>query len=105
MFSDALEYNRNERRGGREGPDGCLSDSRWNAMLREPGRFTTTFVEDTWQEHCESISRADFWVMLGNIALGLADPTGYIERSLPFKYVPTLPPSLPPSHIDSPKRE
>ena len=85
VFSDAAEYDRRAPHDS-FGPDGCLSNTSRNKGLLESGRFTTTFIEDAWQDHCESISRADFWVMVGNIALEFSDPTGVMLSNLQYAF-------------------
>lgn len=45
--------------------------------------MSTTF-EAIWQDHCDSISRADFWALLGKIVVERADPTNSISIAYQF---------------------
>jgi catalase (peroxidase I) len=45
------------------GPDGCLSSAADNAGLVEDTSAVLTIIESAWQESCDKISRADFWVL------------------------------------------
>jgi hypothetical protein len=58
------------------GPDGCLSNSDPNSGLKEASTLTMTLIENLYQNYCDKISRADFWVLFGKIALESALPTG-----------------------------
>lgn len=66
-FHDAGEID--IRTNDNYGPDGCLSDSSDNAGLIEGNEEVAAILEPIWQEHCDVISRADFWVMFARLAL------------------------------------
>lgn len=66
------------------GPDGCLSDSSDNAGLVEDDSLVNTVFEPLWQNYCDQISRADFWVLLAKLSLEYADPSKSI--SLEYQY-------------------
>ena len=51
------------------GPDGCLSSSGDNAGLVEPTSPVVTILEPIWQQNCDKISRADFWVLFAKLVL------------------------------------
>ena len=51
------------------GPDGCLSSSGDNAGLVEPTSPVVTILEPIWQQYCDKISRADFWVLFAILVL------------------------------------
>jgi catalase (peroxidase I) len=66
------------------GPDGCISNTADNAgLLVAPSHVATTF-ENIWQKYCDTISRADFWALLGKIVVEKADPTHTIN--IPYQY-------------------
>ena len=44
----------------------------------------TTLLEPIWQSYCGSISRADFWALIGKLAVEKADPTQTIN--IPYQY-------------------
>lgn len=81
-FHDAGEFDQNSY--DEFGPDGCLSFSGENAGLIESDGIVSTFIEPLWQNVCDRITRADFWVMFAKIVLELADPTKTL--SIPFHY-------------------
>jgi len=66
------------------GPDGCLSTLADNSGLIEPTSLLLTTIEAIWQKTCNTISRADFWVMLTKLAVERADPTRTL--SVPYYY-------------------
>lgn len=66
------------------GPDGCLSKFPENAGLIEPDGIVNTIIESMWQNVCDKISRADFWVLFAKLVIEEADPTHKI--SIPFHY-------------------
>lgn len=66
------------------GPDGCISHSEDNNGLIQPTSYVTTFFEPIWQMYCESISRGDFWSLIGILSVQKADPSHSI--SIPFQY-------------------
>lgn len=51
------------------GPDGCLSDSSDNAGLVESTSPVQTVLEPLWQQYCDKISRADFWVLFAYLVV------------------------------------
>lgn len=82
-FHDAAEAditNDNDTMGS----DGCLSTDSANNGLDEADSLISTLIEPLWQNYCDYISRADFWVLLANMAIKSAEPTNYIQ--LPFYY-------------------
>ena len=52
----------------RFGSDGCLANNGPNSGLKEVNVIARTIIEPLWQEYCDKISRADFWVLFGKIA-------------------------------------
>ena len=85
VFADAAEFDMLAT-DDKFGPDGCLSNTERNYYFSETGSFTSTFIEDVWQDHCLLISRADLWVMMGNMALEAGDTTGTMARLLTYAY-------------------
>jgi len=83
VFHDAAEVDMTNPLD-RNGPDGCLSTLADNNGLIEPTSILLTTIEGIWQKTCNTISRADFWVMLAKLAVERADPTRSI--SLPYAY-------------------
>ena len=81
-FHDAAEYSQLETDSS--GPDGCLSSSVNNAGLVEPSSLVNTVLEPIWQEYCDLISHADFWALIGKLAVEKADPTRTV--SIPYQY-------------------
>jgi catalase (peroxidase I) len=66
------------------GPDGCLSPISDNAGLMEPDSVVTSILEPMWQNHCDKISRADFWVLFAKLCLEASDPSR--RMLIPFYY-------------------
>jgi hypothetical protein len=66
------------------GPDGCLSQSSSNAGLIETTSLVNTLLEPMWQQYCDKMSRADFWVLFAKLSVEKADPTHSI--SIPFHF-------------------
>ena len=62
------------------GSDGCLSDSGPNSGLKEVNTVAMTIIEPLWQKYCDKISRADFWVLFGKIALESGLETGRFNK-------------------------
>lgn len=57
----------------RLGMDGCLQTvNRDNSGLIEQDQIVNTFLEPIWQQHCSSISRADFWALWGKLVIELS---------------------------------
>ena len=54
------------------GPDGCLANVADSAGLLEPTSVVQTVLEPIWQTVCDKISRADFWVLFGQLVLETA---------------------------------
>ena len=65
-FHDAGEVD--IRSTDRFGSDGCLADNGPNSGLKEVNVISRTIIEPLWQEYCDKISRADFWVLFGKVA-------------------------------------
>ncbi len=76
-FHDAGEYD--QTTSDLLGPDGCLSDSTDNAGLVEVTSLVNTVIEPVWQQFCDSISRADFWVLWAKMTAEKADRTGALK--------------------------
>jgi catalase (peroxidase I) len=68
VFHDAGEINKADD-CDRLGPDGCLASDGSSDGLTEDDSITVRFLEPIWQKVCDRISRADFWVLLGNLVL------------------------------------
>jgi catalase (peroxidase I) len=66
------------------GPDGCLSTADDNAGLLESTSVVTSIIEPMWQTYCDQISRADFWALIGKLAVEASEPTKAI--SIPYYY-------------------
>jgi hypothetical protein len=81
-FHDAAEYS--QLGTDSNGPDGCLSSSVDNAGLVEPSSLVNTVLEPIWQQYCDMISHADFWALIGKLAVEKADPTRTV--SIPYQY-------------------
>lgn len=82
-FHDAVEVNVNSPTD-KMGPDGCFSAHSDNAGLGEKDSKIVTVLEPIWQQFCDKISRADFWVLFAKLVIELAEPTGKI--SIPFQF-------------------
>jgi len=82
-FHDAAEVDMTNA-ADFNGPDGCMSTLSDNAGLIEPTSLLLTSIEDIWQSTCNTISRADFWVMLTKLAIERADPTRTL--AVPYYY-------------------
>eukprot|EP01034_Spumella_vulgaris_P027815 gene27815-34594_t len=81
-FHDAGEFDQTS--SDLMGSDGCLSDSTDNAGLVELTSLVNTIIEPVWQQYCDSISRADFWVLWAKLSAEKADPTGTL--SIAYQY-------------------
>jgi len=69
------------------GPDGCLSTSNTdNVGLIEPTSVVVTIFEPMWQKYCSSISRADFWALMGKLSAQSAVAAGGVQIAIPFHY-------------------
>lgn len=66
------------------GPDGCLSPTSDSAGLIESTSLVNTILEPIWQNHCNQISRADFWALFGKLIVETATPGQAIQ--IPFQY-------------------
>ena len=67
------------------GSDGCLSDDPESKGLLEAESLVYSLLDPLWQEHCDSISRADFWVLIGKLVVEKAAlPDGLIN--IPYQY-------------------
>jgi len=60
------------------GPDGCLTYSGSNAGLIDSTSVVSLVLEPIWQDVCDKISRADFWMLLGKIVFEHAQ---YAEKN------------------------
>lgn len=54
------------------GPDGCMCHDGDSAGLTEPTSLVNTVIEPLWQQVCDRISRADFWVLFGKLVVETA---------------------------------
>ena len=87
VFHDAGEVDL--RFGGdRLGPDGCLSHEGDSAGLTEATSLVNTVIEPLWQQMCDRISRADFWVLFGKLVVeaATAPATTGAAVSVAFQY-------------------
>ena len=67
------------------GSDGCLSDDPGSKGLLEIESLVYSLLDPLWQHYCDSISRADFWVLIGKFAVEKAAlPDGNIK--IPYYY-------------------
>jgi hypothetical protein len=66
------------------GPDGCLSSDPANNGLVESTSIVNTIIEPLWQKYCDTLSRADFWVLIGKLAIEKAALPNVI--SIPYQY-------------------
>ena len=82
-FHDAVEVNVHDPTD-KMGPDGCFSAHSDNAGLGEDDSKIVTVLEPIWQQFCDKISRADFWVLFAKLVIEMSEPTGKI--SIPFQY-------------------
>lgn len=80
-FHDAAEIDITT--GDLLGPDGCLSNSGNNAGLREASSLVYTVVEPLYQQVCNKISRADFWVLFAKYVI---EASSTVPITLPFYY-------------------
>jgi hypothetical protein len=62
------------------GPDGCLAYQMNNAGLYEADSPIMVYLEPMFQKICNRISRADFWVMVGKLALEKMTANGLFIR-------------------------
>jgi len=67
VFHDAGEYD--IRTSDLLGPDGCLSHGPTNRGLQEDTSIVMTVLEPLWQQVCQYITRADFWVMFAKLVI------------------------------------
>jgi hypothetical protein len=72
------------------GPDGCLSASPDSKGIIENTSYVNTFIEPLWQDNCEYLTRADFWALIGKLAVeSSAKPVGIISGgyiTIPYQY-------------------
>jgi len=73
------------------GPDGCLSSDPESNGITERTSVVYTFIEPFWQEYCEYLTRADFWALIGKLAVeSAAKPTSNFPEGdniiIPYKY-------------------
>jgi len=65
------------------GADGCLAQNGDSAGLTEPTSLVNAVMEPIWQSVCDRISRADFWVLFGKLAVEAA---ASLPVSLVYQY-------------------
>ena len=68
------------------GPDGCLSSSKDNAGLVESTSPVVTILEPIWQQYCDKISRADFWVLFAKLVIEFTAKTSTDSISINYQY-------------------
>jgi len=84
VFHDAVEVDLTNP-DDQMGSDGCLSDDPGNKGLLETDSLVFSLLDPLWQQYCDSISRADFWVLIGKLAVEKAAlPDGIIK--IPYYY-------------------
>lgn len=72
------------------GSDGCLSADPGSHGIIESTSYVYTLIEPLWQDNCEYLTRADFWVLIGKLSSELAakpyltQPGEYI--TIPYQY-------------------
>lgn len=67
------------------GSDGCLSNDPESKGLLEAESLVNSLLDPIWQDYCDSISRADFWVLIGKLVVEKAAlPDGLIN--IPYQY-------------------
>jgi hypothetical protein len=62
-----------------------LSSSSDNAGLVETTSLVNTILEPIWQKYCNLISRADFWALIGKIAVETS-VSASASISIPYQY-------------------
>jgi catalase (peroxidase I) len=82
VFHDAGEVNLANPHDSM-GSDGCLSDAPDNKGLFEAESLVYSLLDPIWQDYCDSISRADFWVLIGKLAVEKAADD---KINIPFQY-------------------
>ena len=65
------------------GPDGCMALDGDSDGLTEETSLVNTVLEPIWQSVCDRISRADFWVLVGKLAV---EASASVPVSVPFQY-------------------
>ena len=72
------------------GSDGCLSASPDSKGIIESTSYVHTLIEPLWQNYCEYLTRADFWALIGKLAVeSSAKPVGIIPGgyiTIPYQY-------------------
>lgn len=81
-FHDAGEANL-QVAADRLGPDGCMAQNGDSHGLTEATSVVNTVLEPIWQGVCDRISRADFWVLVGKLAV---EASASVPVSVPFQY-------------------
>ena len=66
------------------GADGCIGDAHGSAGLIEQTSPIFTVYEPIYQQFCDNINRADFFVLMGKLVIETAEPTNTIKLS--FQY-------------------
>lgn len=49
--------------------------------MTEATSLVNTVIEPIWQQYCDQISRADFWVLFSKMCAEAADPSGLLNIS------------------------
>jgi len=90
LFGQAVRYSFHDagesdiRFSDGMGPDGCLSNTAANKGLLESSSLIQSVMDPIWQQYCDVIGRADFFVLFAKLVLEAATATGSI--SIPFQY-------------------
>jgi catalase (peroxidase I) len=80
-FHDAGEVDLNSVDSN--GPDGCLAQVGDSSGLLETTSLVTTLIEPMWQQYCDKMSRADFWVLFAKLSL---EKSSAYNMSIPFHF-------------------
>ena len=68
------------------GPDGCLSSSSDSAGLVEQTSPVLSILEVIWQQNCDKISRADFWVLFAKLVIERTSKTSTTPSGASIDY-------------------
>ena len=82
VFHDAVDLDLTQ--SDLMGADGCIGDAHGSAGLIEQTSPIFTVFESIYQQFCDRINRADFFVLMGKLVIETAEPTNTIKLS--FQY-------------------
>lgn len=91
-FHDAGEVDLTTDSSDQLGSDGCLSNDPGSNGIIESTSYVYTLIEPLWQNYCEYLTRADFWVLIGKFASELsAKPYSNTHKfgefiTIPYQY-------------------